>query len=79
MKCGGCARSIKNGLLTFHEISEVTVDIDHDVIEVTYDNNFSLEKIKDKLTLMGYPEKDTLTGFDKLAANARSYVSCAIG
>jgi hypothetical protein len=28
---------------------------------------------------MGYPEKGTLDGFDKFAANAKSNVSCAIG
>jgi len=79
LKCGGCAGTIKKGLKTFPEVSEVLVDIENNSVEVTYNNDFPLEKIKEKLAAMGYPETGTLEGLGKLAANAKSYVSCAIG
>ena len=79
LKCSGGAGSIKKGLKSFREVEDVTVDHDSELVEVTYNENFPIEKIKEKLAAMGYPEKGTKTGFDKLAANAKSYVSCAIG
>ena len=79
VKCQGCAKSIKNGLKAFPEVSEVTVDVVSQTVDITHDDNFDIEKIKAELTSMGYPEKGTLEGFDKFAASARAYVSCAIG
>lgn len=79
MKCGGCAGSIKKGLKTYTEVSEVAVDIENETVEITHNDNFPVETLKEKLASMGYPEKGTLEGFDKFAANAKSYVSCAIG
>jgi copper chaperone len=79
MKCGGCAGSIKKGLKSFKEVSEVTIDVEHETVEITHHNNFPIETLKEKLSSMGYPEKGTLEGIDKFAANAKSYVSCAIG
>jgi len=57
LKCNGCAGTIKKGLKSFPEVKEVTVDIDHNSVEVSYEDNFSPEKIKEKLESMGYPEK----------------------
>jgi len=79
LKCGGCAGTIKKGLKTFPEVSEVLVDVENNSVEVTYNNDFPFEKIREKLAAMGYPETGTLEGLGKLAANAKSYVSCAIG
>ncbi len=79
VKCSGCGNSIKNGLKTFSGVSEVKVDVVSQTVDITHDGNFNLQKIKEKLASMGYPEKDTLEGFDRLAASARAYVSCAIG
>ena len=79
MKCGGCADSIKKGLKSFAEVSEVNVDVEHESVEITHTDRFPVETLKEKLSSMGYPEKGTLEGFDKFAANAKSYVSCAIG
>lgn len=79
MKCGGCAGSIKKGLKSFAEVSEVIVDVEHESVEITHNDDFPVETLKEKLSSMGYPEKGTLDGFEKLAANAKSYVSCAIG
>ncbi len=79
MKCGGCASSIKKGLRSFSEVSEVVVDVENESVEITHKDGLPIEKLKEKLSAMGYPEKGTLEGFDKFAANAKSYVSCAIG
>ncbi|MDZ4664627.1 MAG: heavy metal-associated domain-containing protein [Bacteroidota bacterium] len=79
LKCGGCANSIKKGLMSFSEVSEVNVDTETDTIEVTHLDDFEKKKIKDKLYSMGYPEKGTLEGLDKIVTGAKSYVSCAIG
>jgi len=37
------------------------------------------EAVAIKLKSMGYPEKGSLKGLDAGLANAKSYVSCAIG
>lgn len=79
MKCGGCAGSIKKGLRSFSEVSDVVVDVENESVEITHNDDFPIEKLKEKLSSMGYPAKGTLEGFDKFAANAKSYVSCAIG
>ncbi len=79
VKCQGCAKSIKNGLKTFPEVSEVTVDVLNQKVDITHDESLAIEKIKNKLASMGYPENGSLEGFDKLAASARAYVSCVIG
>jgi copper chaperone len=57
MKCGGCAGSIKKGLKSFKEVSEVTVDVEHEMVEITHQDNFPVETLKEKLSSMGYPEK----------------------
>ena len=79
MKCGGCANSVKKGLQSFPEVGEVKVDLEKGEVEVEYNDAFPLEKIKEKLLSMGYPEKGSLEGFDKFTTNAKSFVSCAIG
>ncbi len=79
LKCGGCAGSIKKGLRSFSEVSDVIVDLENETVEITHSDGFQIEKLKNKLSSMGYPAKGTLEGFDKFAANAKSYVSCAIG
>lgn len=79
LKCSGCAGTIKKGLKSFVEVSEVIVDVENESVEITYTDDLPIEKLKEKLSSMGYPEKGTLEGFDKFTANAKSYVSCAIG
>lgn len=79
MKCAGCAGSIKKGLKSYLGVSDVIVDVEKELVEIEHSDNLPIEKLKDKLSSMGYPAKGTLEGFDKFAANAKSYVSCAIG
>jgi len=79
IKCNGCASSIKSGLKSFPGVTEVSVDIDTGKVGITHLENLMVVDLKNKLLIMGYPEKGTVEGFDKFASNAKSYVSCAIG
>ena len=55
LKCGGCAATIKKGLLSLDAIEEVTVDVEKSIVSITSDND-NLEIVKDKLSKLGYPE-----------------------
>lgn len=78
MKCGGCERSIFNGLDTIEGISGVAIDREHQTIE--FNGPARLRPIvAAKLRAMGYPEKGSVHGLGAGLANAKSLVSCAIG
>ena len=79
VKCGGCANTLINGLKD--EFGEVTVDLDVHPRKITLDIEESKEEIlKTKLRSLGYPlTTDELSGFDKAATTAKSFVSCAVG
>jgi copper chaperone len=79
IKCDGCAGTIKKELLNFPEVINVLVNKEEETVDVEYENGISIDTIKEKLFSLGYPEKNTVTGFTKMAANAKSFVSCAIG
>jgi copper chaperone len=79
LKCSGCANTIKKELIMIDGVSSVIVDNETSVIDVSYASDDVLTKVKSRLTHLGYPETDTLHGVNKLAANAKSYVSCALG
>jgi copper chaperone len=79
LKCGGCASTIKKGLMSISGVSEVNVNTETDTIEITHTDNAELSIMKEKLHTMGYPERGTVEGLDKFVSNAKSYVSCAIG
>ena len=74
IRCGECAEAIKKGLQQFAELSEVNVDIKKSLISINYSEGVSMEKIKNKLSDMGYPARNTLSGFDKLTGDARSFL-----
>ena len=78
LKCGGCEKSILKGLATMIEISDVVVDHEHKLVSFSGDQSVR-DAVVNKLRSMGYPEKDTLSGMGAGLANAKSYVSCAIG
>ena len=78
LKCGGCEKSILRGLAAMEEISDVVVDRENKLVSFTADQSVRQAVVK-KLRSMGYPEKDSLSGLDAGLANAKSFVSCAIG
>ncbi|SDS43389.1 Copper chaperone CopZ [Polaribacter sp. KT25b] len=75
LKCGGCAATIKKGLLSLENIEDITVDVEKSIVSVT-SNKDVLESVKEKLSKLGYPEVgDKNTVLHK----AKSFVSCAVG
>ena len=79
VKCGGCANTLISSLK--EEFGEVTVDLEVSPRKITLDiEENRLEELKLKLRKLGYPlTTDELSGFDKAAATAKSFVSCAVG
>ena len=75
LKCGGCAATIKKGLLSLDAIEEVTVDVEKSIVSITSDND-NLEIVKDKLSKLGYPE---VGDKNTIVHKAKSFVSCAVG
>ena len=75
LKCGGCANSIKKGLLSIENVQEVDIDLDTSEVKVKMSQDI-LSLVKEKLSKLGYPEMgDKNTVLHK----AKSYVSCAVG
>ena len=75
LKCGGCAATIKKGLLAINTVSEVTVDVENSMVSVvSVPENRMM--IKEKLSKLGYPETGTK---NTILHKASSFVSCAVG
>ncbi len=79
IKCGGCANTIRKNMLEFKGVNDVVVDVEHESVLLKHEAAIDVPGIKQKLHSLGYPEKGTAEGFDKLASGVKSYVSCAIG
>jgi len=76
LKCGGCANSIKKGILTIEGVDEILVDLESSKVSVNSNDETLIKKVKEKLSSMGYPEVgDANTVMHK----AKSFVSCATG
>ncbi len=75
LKCGGCAATIKKGLLSLENINEVEVDVENSIVSITSEGEV-IEVVREKLSKLGYPEVgDKNTVLHK----AKSFVSCAVG
>lgn len=79
MKCGGCANSIRRELKLFTHVHDVNINREEELIEIEHNEGLPIADVKEKLFSMGYPEKNTVSGFTKITANAKSFVSCAVG
>lgn len=78
LKCGGCARSIQKGLSEVAGITNIEVDNERRLVKFVGAEALRVH-VADKLRSMGYPEKGTLEGLSAGLANAKSFISCAIG
>ena len=56
VKCGGCANTIREGLLSLHGIHEVTVDIDRGAVSILGEG-YNDKEIHSKLGELGFPVK----------------------
>lgn len=79
LKCEGCATTIIREIRRIKGVSSVTVDIERQEVIVVIAEVADLKLIKKKLKKLGYPERGTTEGLEKLAINAISYASCAFG
>ena len=79
VKCGGCASTLIKSLKD--EFGEVSVDLEVHPRKITLDiEDEKLDALKVKLRSLGYPLTTyELSGFEKAATTAKSFVSCAIG
>ncbi len=79
VKCEGCASTLKKALL--EEFGEVEVNLNVNPREITLNLEASkLPTLTKKLRSLGYPlTSDTLSPFQSVSTNAKSFVSCAIG
>lgn len=76
LKCHGCANTITNALQAIKGVKDVAVNVDESTVSFETDNTDFIDKVKAKLSKLGYPEvNSTNTGLHK----AKSYVSCAVG
>ena len=75
LKCGGCAATIKKGILGIDSVEEVDVNVETSEVKVAHGKDV-IDTIKEKLSKLGYPETgDKNTVLHK----AKSFVSCAVG
>ena len=79
LKCGGCGKSIKNGLKHIDGVSDVTIDFDNSAISIEHTEGVQREKLTATLLSLGYPETGTVSGLSAVTTNMKSFVSCAIG
>ena len=73
IKCGGCANSIRSAF-----DNQVEVDIEAGRLTFALDHA-EREAVVEKLRALGYPETGSTEGIDRMAAKAKSFVSCAVG
>lgn len=75
LKCGGCAATIKKGILSLNGVQDVEVDVEKSIVSIASESD-NLEEIKMKLSKLGYPE---VGDKNSVLHKAKSFVSCAIG
>jgi len=75
LKCHGCVNTITSELLKFDEVKNVTIDLSNSSVEINFTGNKNIKRYRQKLSLMGYPEK----GNNSSLSVVKSFVSCAKG
>lgn len=76
LKCHGCANTITKAINKIKGVTNLSVNVDKSIISFDSADPTLIDKVKSKLSKLGYPEvDDDNSAFQK----AKSYVSCAIG
>ncbi len=78
IKCGGCASTITKKLTEAFDTKTIKVDVEQGLINIDIEDS-RREEVSQMLLSLGYPETDSVHGFDSAKAKAKSFVSCAIG
>ena len=76
LKCGGCANTIKKGVLAIDGVTEVSINLETSKVTVNSTVDSVLKNVKSKLAAMGYPE---VGDANTIIHKAKSFVSCATG
>jgi len=76
LKCGGCASTIKKGLISLEGIETVDIVIESSEITIPSENEEVIASAIKKLSSMGYPQ---VGDPNSVLKKAKSYVSCAVG
>ncbi|HIF19966.1 MAG TPA: copper chaperone [Gammaproteobacteria bacterium] len=78
IKCGGCTSTISKKLTEVFGVGSVEVNAELGSVTIDVDSSKRQEMVETLLSL-GYPEIDSVHGFDSTKAKAKSFVSCAYG
>ncbi len=78
IKCGGCASSITKKLNETFDTQSAEVNVEQGMVSLEADES-KRDEVVETLLGLGYPETDSVHGFDSAKAKAKSFVSCAIG
>ncbi|WP_299525389.1 heavy-metal-associated domain-containing protein [uncultured Lutibacter sp.] len=76
LKCGGCANTVKKGIISIEGINEVNVDVETSKVYIDSIDESVITLVKKKLSSMGYPE---IGDDNTIIHKAKSFVSCATG
>ncbi len=76
LKCRGCASTITKGLQIIKGLTELNINVDESKVSFKAFDEQTVEKVKKKLSKLGYPEVDAN---NTTLHKAKSFVSCAIG
>lgn len=76
LKCDGCASTISKSLKGIKGVTDVQVNHEDDLVEVTHNGTVARKAITDKLYSLGYPEATEENG---LLLQLKSYASCMVG
>jgi len=78
IKCGGCEKSIVKGLSEIPGVDQLQINRETQTIFYVGEPA-TRDAVVAKLLAMGYPEQGSVSGLSAGLANAKSFVSCAIG
>ena len=76
LKCGGCANTIKKGLISIDGIETINIEVEKSEVSINSDNEVIIASAIKKLSSMGYPQ---VGDPNSMLKKAQSYVSCAVG
>ncbi len=76
LKCRGCSNTISKELSKIEGVTNVSVSIESSEVSFKTSEKETIEKVKQKLIDLGYPEKGQK---NSISHKAKSIVSCAIG
>jgi copper chaperone CopZ len=76
LKCNGCANTVKKELLSIEGVNQIEVDLENSKANAPTDDELILDKIKEKLSKMGYA---AVGHANTMLHKAKSIISCAIG